>query len=69
MGFVVINKNDNVRVSLDNGHKYALTKIAKGEKVIKYGYPIGIASKDINEGEHIHSHNLKTALSGEQEYA
>ncbi|MDE6110849.1 MAG: altronate dehydratase family protein, partial [Eubacterium sp.] len=68
MGFVVINKNDNVRVSLDNGHKYALSDIAKGEKVIKYGYPIGIASKDINEGEHIHSHNLKTALSGELEY-
>ncbi|MDE5605254.1 MAG: altronate dehydratase family protein [Eubacterium sp.] len=68
MGFVVINKNDNVRVSLDNGHKYAIKNIAKGEKVIKYGYPIGIASKDIKEGEHIHSHNLKTALSGELEY-
>ncbi|MDE6722687.1 MAG: UxaA family hydrolase, partial [Eubacterium sp.] len=38
-------------------------------KVIKYGYPIGIASKDINEGEHIHSHSLKAALSGEREYA
>lgn len=68
MGFVVINKNDNVKVSLDNGHKYALTDIAKGEKVIKYSYPIGTASKDIHEGEHIHTHNLKTALSGEQEY-
>lgn len=68
MGFVVINKNDNVRVSLDNGHKYALTNIAKGEKVIKYGYPIGIAKNDIKEGEHIHTHNLKTALSGEKEY-
>ncbi len=68
MGFVVINKSDNVKVSLENGHKYALKDIAKGEKVIKYGYPIGIASKDINEGEHIHSHNLKTALSGELSY-
>lgn len=68
MGFVVINKNDNVKVSLENGHKYALRDIAKGEKVIKYGYPIGTASKDIHEGEHIHTHNLKTALSGEQEY-
>lgn len=68
MGFVVINKNDNVRVSLDNGHKYALKDIARGEKVIKYGYPIGIASEDIKEGDHIHSHNLKTALSGELEY-
>ena len=61
MGFVVINKSDNVKVSLENGHKYALKDIAKGEKVIKYGYPIGIASKDIKAGEHIPSHNLKTA--------
>lgn len=68
MGFVVINKNDNVKVSLENGHKYALRDIAKGEEVIKYGYPIGIASKDVHEGEHIHTHNLKTALSGEQDY-
>ncbi len=68
MGFVVINKNDNVRVSLDNGHKYALTDVNKGEKVIKYGYPIGTASEDIKKGEHVHSHNLKTSLSGEQEY-
>lgn len=68
MEFIVINKKDNVKVSLDNGHKYALTDIAKGEQVIKYGFPIGIASEDITKGEHIHSHNLKTALSGELEY-
>lgn len=69
MGFIVINKNDNVQVSLDNGHKYAITDINKGEKVIKYGFPIGIACDDIKTEEHIHSHNLKTALDGQQEYA
>lgn len=68
MEFIIINKNDNVKISLDNGHKYALSDICKGEKVIKYGYPIGIATEDIKTGEHVHSHNLKTALSGEQEY-
>lgn len=68
MGFVVINPNDNVKVNLENGHKYALTDIQKGESIIKYGYPIGTASADIKRGEHIHSHNLKTALSGETEY-
>lgn len=68
MGFIVIDEKDNVRVSLDNGHKYALKDISKGEPIIKYGFPIGVASENIKQDEHIHSHNLKTALSGELEY-
>lgn len=68
MGFIIINKSDNVKISLDNGHKYALCDITKGEPIIKYGFPIGTASENIKKGEHIHSHNLKTALSSEQEY-
>lgn len=68
MGFIVINKKDNVKVSLDNGHKYALCDIAKGEPIIKYGFPIGTASENIQKGEHVHNHNLKTALAGEQKY-
>ncbi len=68
MGFIIINKSDNVKISLDNGHKYALCDITKGEPIIKYGFPIGTASENIKKGEHIHSHNLKTALSSEQKY-
>lgn len=68
MGFFVIHSSDNVKVNLDNGHKYALTDIKQGEPVIKYGYPIGIASEDIKCGDHVHSHNLKTALAGVSEY-
>lgn len=68
MGFVVIHPDDNVKVNLDNGHKYAIKDIAKGEKIIKYGFPIGIAKENIQAEEHIHTHNLKTALSGEQDY-
>ena len=44
MGFVVINEMDNVKVSLDNGHKYARRDIKCGEQIIKYGYPIGVAT-------------------------
>ena len=44
MDFVRINPNDNVEVSLENGHKYAVRDIKKGESVIKYGFPIGSAS-------------------------
>lgn len=58
-----IHPRDNVRVDLQNGHKYALADIQKGENVIKYGEPIGHATADIRKGEHVHTHNLKTNLS------
>ena len=45
------------------GHKFALSQIAKGENVIKYGQPIGHALADIAAGEHIHAHNTRTNLS------
>jgi len=68
MGFVIIHPDDNVKVNLENGHKYAVRDINKGESIIKYGFPIGIAKENIKTEEHIHTHNLKTALSGEREY-
>ncbi|MBR6442059.1 MAG: altronate dehydratase [Clostridia bacterium] len=53
---------------LPMGHKAALRQIRKGEAVIKYGYPIGEATEDIPAGAHVHTHNLRTLLSGEKEY-
>ncbi|MBE5814098.1 MAG: altronate dehydratase [Clostridiales bacterium] len=50
------------------GHKMALKPIAKGETIIKYGYPIGEAKCDIAVGEHVHVQNLHTLLSGELTY-
>ena len=65
---MLINKLDNVDVNLDDGHKYALRDIKAGEDIIKYGNPIGHATEDIKKGEHVHSHNVKTNLSGNLEY-
>ena len=62
-----IHKLDNVEVR-ENGHKYALVNIKKGENVIKYGSPIGHATVDISVGEHVHTHNVKTNLCGNLEY-
>ena len=62
-----IHQNDNVEVRED-GHKVALFDIKKGENIIKYGSAIGHASCDIKKGEHVHSHNLKTNLSGNLKY-
>ncbi len=38
-------------------HKIARTDIAKGERVVKYGEYIGVATCDIKRGEHVHTHN------------
>ena len=57
-----INDKDNVCVNLATGHKTALCDIQEGAEIIKYGYPIGKASKDIATGECVHSHNMRTAL-------
>lgn len=50
------------------GHKFALHAIAAGGEVLKYGAPIGRATADIRPGQHVHSHNLATALSGLESY-
>lgn len=68
MGRYVIHPADNVEIDLVTGHKYARRTIRKGEAVVKYGFPIGEALCDIREGEHVHTHNLKTCLTGRQAY-
>ena len=64
---------DGVRVTLREpvarGHKFALRDIAEGENVVKYGYPIGHATEPVAAGAWIHSHNLKTNLRDDLEYA
>ena len=65
---VIINEKDNVGVSLDGhgdipaGHKYALCDIKQGEYVLKYGEIIGKATQDIQAGEWVHTHNVKSHL-------
>ena len=54
---------------IPQGHKMAVRAIAAGEDVIKYGLPIGHVTKDIQPGQWLHTHNVKTNLSGEIEYA
>ena len=65
---MLINKLDNVEVNIENGHKYAIFDIKKGENIIKYGQPIGHAVCDIKKGEQVHTNNIKTNLSGKLEY-
>lgn len=48
------------RDAIPFGHKVAIVPIRKGQMVIKYGAPIGIATTDIAPGEHVHVHNLRS---------
>jgi len=50
------------------GHKMALVPIRKGENIIKYGFPIGHATENIEVGQHVHTHNIKTNLKGVLDY-
>ena len=54
--------------NLPLGHKIALERISAGDAVMKYGFPIGYATADINAGEWVHTHNMRTGLSEESEY-
>ena len=54
--------------NIQKGHKVALENIKTGENIIKYGMPIGHATKDIKVGEWVHTHNTKTNLEDLNNY-
>ncbi len=54
--------------AIPQGHKVALVELPEGAVVAKYGQPIGRARTAIRPGDHVHSHNLATALAGELAY-
>lgn len=49
-----------VSAALAIGHKVATEPIAAGAKIVKYGAPIGSATRDIAAGEHVHTHNVRS---------
>jgi len=42
------------------GHKIARDKLSAGSKVFKCGAPIGSMTQNVNIGDHVHMHNLKS---------
>jgi len=42
------------------GHKISIREITEGEKIIKYGRPIGVATDAIPKGAHVHIYNIKS---------
>lgn len=52
-----------LREDVPAGHKVALAPLHPGDKVIKYGYPIGHATVEVAPGSWLHTHNVRTDLS------
>lgn len=46
--------------ALKLGHKLAACALPRGAKVIKYGVPIGSTTTDVEPGQHVHTHNLRS---------
>jgi altronate hydrolase len=65
---VVDNQSVELLQPIERGHKIAIQPMANGENVIKYGYPIGHATRDILMGEQVHTQNLRTNLSEVLDY-
>jgi len=53
---------------IPQGHKMALKPLNEGDQVMKYGFSIGHATQGILPGQWVHTHNMKTNLSGEMDY-
>jgi altronate dehydratase small subunit len=49
-----------VQQKIQFGHKFAMETINKGQNVVKYGEVIGQATQDIDEGHHVHVHNVES---------
>lgn len=52
--------NVKAKSDIPQYHKIALMDISVGSNVMKYGQIIGIATKDILAGEHVHVHNIES---------
>lgn len=64
----LLDSDDASRLTIDGldlleaipfGHKAALCAIPAGACVIKYGVAIGVATRSIARGEHVHVHNCR----------
>jgi altronate hydrolase len=57
-GTVLAHEGVTVSGLVPPGHKVATCAIAKGQPVRRYDQIIGMATRDIAAGEHVHTHNL-----------
>lgn len=49
-----------VRDTIPPGHKMAIANIQSEQPILKFGWPIGLANRLIEPGQHVHSHNVRS---------
>jgi len=61
-GDVIVVDGESVVINTDIevGHKLARTNLAIGDKVYRYGAPIGSMTATAVRGEHVHMHNMQS---------
>ena len=64
VGNIVVKLKEDVPA----GHKILLKDTPAGDDILKYGYPIGHAAIDLEAGQWVNEHNLKTNLKGTLSY-
>ncbi|MFZ0581124.1 MAG: UxaA family hydrolase [Candidatus Acidiferrales bacterium] len=52
----------HVRGLVKMGHKVALCDMEAGTAIVKYGVPIGVATRDIVKGEWVHLQNCQSQV-------
>ncbi|MED4227882.1 altronate dehydratase family protein [Neobacillus cucumis] len=60
--------NITIQEDIPKGHKILVHPVKEGEDILKFGYSIGRAKRDISVGEWVHTHNLATGLKGILDY-
>jgi TusA-related sulfurtransferase len=55
-------RNIEAGEEITTGHKIAVNSIGKGETVLKYGESIGTATDRIDQGMHVHIHNVRSKV-------
>jgi hypothetical protein len=62
----ILGSSRNTTVSLLEqialGHKVCTRSVLRGELIIKYGVPIGVATEDISVGAWVHLHNCSSRV-------
>jgi altronate hydrolase len=58
LGQVLPDFDVRLRAQVPAGHKIAAVRIPAGEQVRKFNAVIGVAARDIDAGDYVHTHNL-----------
>jgi len=57
-------KEIQVKDDIPQYHKIALLVIPRDEQILKFGYLIARSTKEIEQGKHVHTHNVTSEKGG-----